>query len=302
MEPSGGKWNHTHTDSKIPPWLAQEISMGGQLPEEAEVPLGFDAAEIDKDLKLLGTSSLRRLSEVELVWVRCDEDHLAQSPLMQAAPELFKKVTVISKCGIPSTLSGGNVEHTSMFNRGTEGAGYLRFILDRYSDLPAWTVFVHGVPEGHRHDLLPMFSNLDQTKLMKLDTHHHSWLDLNGFFIKNRTLADYDLGRGMEAVKKSLPELGDPHSVLDFYCCNQHMASHAVIRSRPLEFWTRYYALLEESHPGKTSTGKLFSEGPSNEMGVLYEHTWHAAYGEPLAGMKGDHMDVLKSMISVPIA
>lgn len=297
MEPITAKWNLT--DSKIPPWLAQEISMGGQLPEEAEVPLGFDATAIDRDLNLAGTSTLRSFSEIELVWVRCDEDHLG-SPLIKAASALFKKVTVISKCGIPSTLSGGNVQHVSMFNRGTEGGGYLRFILDRYNDLPAWTVFVHGRPEEHRHGLLSLFVNLDDTKLVNM--HEHRWLDLNGFRVRGRTLSDDDVGRGMEAIQKSLPEIGDPHSVLDFYCCNQHMASSAAIRSQTLDFWTRYYALLEESHPGHTPSGKNFSKGASNEIGVLYEHTWHRAYGEPWAGWKDDHLAVLRSMIGVPTA
>lgn len=278
------------TKSTIPSWMAREISMGGQL---EEIPFGFGPDET-KQSQSFPILAFRSFSNIELVWVRCDEDHL-KSPLLSVAPQMFKKVTVIEKCKSQQIPSGPNIEHISMPNYGTEGAGYARFILDRYSDLSPWTVFVHGWPEEHNGNLRSMFGSLDETKLMNL--HDHTWLSINEYFVRGRTLKDNDVGRAMASMKKSLPELGDPHSDLDFYCCNQHVASVAAIRSRPIDFWARYYGLLGESHPGKTPSGKNFSLGGNNEMGCLYEHSFHRAYGEPWSGMKPDHVEVFKSLL-----
>jgi len=284
----------------IPPWLAQEIAMGGDIKGVDDLPLDLNTNTIEHvfqvDIEKRWTfhemnSSRPPHSEIELVWVHCHEDWIT-SPFLQGAPMMFKKVTIIEKCNDPSTMFGPNVHHTQMFNRGYEGAGYIRFIIDRYSDLPPWTVFVHGNPEEHNGGLRDIFRRLDQWRLLNLNS--HGWLDLNGAKIRGRHLSDIDLGRGMASMIQKTPELEDPHHVIDFYCCMQHMVRAAHIRSRPKEFWLRFYGIIEENHLGLSKTGKTFE----HEMGVMYEHSFHVVYGEHWSGMKFDHWNVLQTLLA----
>lgn len=276
-----------------PPWLEQEISLGGQQP--GEVPtFGFLTSDLrlqilEEGIEAQTTELLPSLSEIELVWVRCREDWKS-SPLIRAAPQMFKKMTVIEKCGDGKTLPGTNVERIPMANFGYEGAGYIHFIVERYSNLSPWTVFVHGLPEEHNKLLLPLFSRLNQTKLMNLES--HGWLDLNGYWVSGRHLSRARVGRAMDSLKISTPELGDPDTAVDMYCCMQHMVKDTTIRSRPLDFWKRFLSIANESHQGLS----IYHETFEHEMGFMYEHSFHHVYGEPWKGMKHDHEMVLATL------
>lgn len=53
--------------------------------------------------------------------------------------------------------------HHFIRNRGTEGAVYLRYIVDHYNDFPDVAIFLHGRPDDHQPNWLELVGCLKPT-------------------------------------------------------------------------------------------------------------------------------------------
>lgn len=155
---------------------------------------------------------------------------------------------------------GANYVHR---NRGTEGAIYLRYIVEHYDDFPDVAMFVHA----HPHDHQPKF--LDYLKCISPNA---TYMNINGQYILRNTEAWPRIEVWMEqcwrdvlkiiwGLEDNIEEFGkrlpwDRPIMVYFGCCQQFVLSKSMVHKRPLEVWKKLLHIIGEQdvcHVGKCS-------------------------------------------------
>jgi hypothetical protein len=165
-------------------------------------------------------------------------------------------------------------------NRGTEGAVYLRYIIDHYDDFPDIAIFVHAHPEAHSPNWLPMLDCISPNATYlsinygepgswmvrdseMWETHggaalwmEQCWRDLlritwKDDFSQNRTTLTFE-----EYVppKKQL--------FISAHCCQQFILSREMVHKRPLSVWKHLFSMINEQdqcHLGSPNYTELYN-------------------------------------------
>lgn len=198
-------------------------------------------------------------------------------------------------------------------NRGTEGAVYLRYIVDHYDNFPDVAIFVHGYPEDHAPNWLQMIGcispNATYMSINVLNKVHRT-IDAWGLAsiwmeqcFRDVLSIVWGLEDNKEELIKRLP-INEPFEMI-FPCCNQFILSRNMVHKRPLEVWKKILHIINEQdvcHEGEpeyqylnttVTSGKLGPEMPSIEQlgetagtgygahtqGGAMEHLVHVIYG-----------------------
>lgn len=196
-------------------------------------------------------------------------------------------------------------------NRGTEGAVYLRYIVDHYDNFPDVAMFVHGHPEDHAPHWLSMLGCISpNATYMPINVLHkvHRLIDAWGFASVWMEQCFRDvLSIIWHVSRKQLVNLlptTEPFE-MHFPCCNQFILSRSMVHKRPLKVWKDLLHIINEQdvcHEGEpdyhllnttVTSGKLGPEMPSIEQlgeapdtgygahtqGGAMEHLAHVIYG-----------------------
>lgn len=157
-------------------------------------------------------------------------------------------------------------------NRGTEGAVYLRYIVDHYSDLPDVMIFVHGYPEDHQPDWLTMLdcvsSNLSYISINNIEMCRDT-----SFWKKSEVWVEqcwrdvlrilWDIGPTLDDTRElnRLFPIDRPILVCSM-CCQQFMVSKEMILKRPLRIWKALLKIIGEQtvcHIGDPDYNNLYA-------------------------------------------
>lgn len=193
-----------------------------------------------------------------------------------------------------------NYTLTTPGNKGREAMAYLTFIIDHYTNLPLFTVFMHGHERSwhqvERADLKIRalnftavaedgYSNIRCTEIPQCVPGHH-----------------LDLTKGPDAIpvpalkvlpafwRLVFPDGPAPPSKLGVVGTAQFVVSRAAIRARPLEFWKGLRRPLERDHEEVEKLMPELKIGEANQnrereesynLGRVYEKMWHVFFGKP---------------------
>ena len=151
-------------------------------------------------------------------------------------------------------------------NKGSEASVYLKFIIERYDDLPEHVAFIHGheTSHHHRHDL-PILELIRRANLKYDYISLNNWY--NNFVFMNEPAYDtycedwWDIYMGPEFKKPPRGSL-----LRNMPMAAQFIVSKKAIRSNSLEFYKKCYAALMDLDVPKHA--------------VFLEMVWHLIFGQ----------------------
>lgn len=186
-------------------------------------------------------------------------------------------LSLYEKCGEQPVLPDELYGHFAAVNiracrdpangpRGDECLGYLAHIVNEYSDLATFTVFLQADPDQHMW--FPFLRNV--MAMIARGTYAVPYMSLNG---ARHTLTYTPC---MNAIHNAI--FGEPmREPVGPYCCAQFIVSNWQVRNRPLEFYQNMLRLVDGSvdydlcAPGKVTRS-------THCYGM--EFTWHLVFGD----------------------
>lgn len=164
-------------------------------------------------------------------------------------------------------------------NRGTEGAVYLRYIVDHYFDLPDVMVFVHGYPEDHQPNWLSMVGcvseNVSYISINTVESCKDTSFWRNSEIWVEQCWRDvlrtiWGIGPTMDdtlELNKLLPV--DRPILVCSMCCQQFIVSKAMILKRPIQIWKKLLKIIGEQtvcHIGEPDYNNLYAFRKHHQM------------------------------------
>jgi hypothetical protein len=140
-------------------------------------------------------------------------------------------------------------------NRGTEGAVYLRYIVDHYHDFPDFGIFVHPNPEHHQKNWLEMLNCIRPNA---------TYVNINigkNYYRTTHFFQSYEiwLEQCFRDVLKIVWNLKHPENLTEFHrltplykpvtmrftCCQQFILSRQNVHKRPLSVWKVFFLFFD---------------------------------------------------------
>ena len=151
-------------------------------------------------------------------------------------------------------------------NKGSEASVYLKFIIERYDDLPEHVAFIHGHETSHHHrHALPVLELIRRANLKYDYINLNDWYQ--NFVFMNEPAYDtycedwWDVYMAPEFKK---PPRGFPFKNMPMAA--QFIVSKKAIRANPVEFYKRCYDRLVTLDVPKHA--------------VFLEMVWHLIFGQ----------------------
>jgi len=155
-------------------------------------------------------------------------------------------------------------------NKGLETSAYLKFIIERYHNLPEYTAFIHGHETAHHQKhprpILELIKNANTQK--------HGFISLNNWYRDCCLISDGD-GHNMpeqwdlfKISCKKRPPFEAGFIINNVPVAAQFIVSKSRILSNPLEVYQRWYDILLERNNPKDS--------------VFFEHVWFIIFKEDI--------------------
>ena len=194
-------------------------------------------------------------------------------------------------------------------NRGTEGAVYLRYIVDHYDSLPDIMIFLHGRPEDHQPHWLEMVGCIHPNA---------SYININ-FQNACRTTSNWapievwveqcwrdvlkivwGLENDTAALNRLVPTSGP--ILICFTLAQQFVISRSQVRKRPLEVWKKLLKIIGEQpacHLGEPDYNNLFASlkhpdtqrlGPEPSSLLAWKDLPNKGYGAHTQGGAMEHL------------
>ena len=159
------------------------------------------------------------------------------------------------------------IEPTTIIpNRGNESSSYIRYIIDNWDDLPDYMAFIHGHETSHhqKHNehMLTLIEQAQRT----------GFVPLNGMWLGEPSpscvKSDYylQIAKYWYLFEPYIKKY--PNEPLFTDACGQFIVSRDEITKYPLKAWQTWYAALV--HPDT-----------HQELGFVFEYTWHYIFGQP---------------------
>jgi len=153
-------------------------------------------------------------------------------------------------------------------NKGLEASAYLKFIIERYHDLPEHTAFIHGHETAHHQKHSRPLLDL----ILYANTDKYGFISLNHFYRDYPFLDEpkynvyFTQWWDIYTVPCKKPPLYPVFTFSNIPIGGQFIVSKERILKNPLELYKKYYDLL-------------MTREDKNEA-VFLEHMWYLIFGE----------------------